>query len=289
MDFWNTNMENYRMEKIKENEIVIYQDSMPHVLQCGFCNAQEPFLHIDRCASFHVMIYVVKGTIYVSEEAKTVTDYAVHEGELLLLKSGCHHYGKELILKGTQWYYMHFQIPQISEYQYKEMQYTVLPKTLQKLQDTELEKQIREYIEMYHLKRPFQEWQNRICAAQFFLEMISKKEFSKRTISLSDRIETYLYHHAKEPFRAQLLEDSFFLSYKHLAAVFKKEKQCTMQQFHTKARMEAACNLLQLTNLTIGEISEELGFEDLLYFSRVFHKYMGVSPTKYRKTQNLLY
>ena len=87
-----------------------------------------------------------------------------------------------------------------------------------------------------------------------------------------------------EPFSAGKLEKHFFLSYKHMAAVFKKEKQLTLQQYHNKVRMTEACRLLKSTLLPVGEISKELGYPDMLYFSRCFHRFAGMSPTQYRKS-----
>ncbi|MBO5747003.1 MAG: helix-turn-helix transcriptional regulator [Clostridia bacterium] len=54
-------------------------------------------------------------------------------------------------------------------------------------------------------------------------------------------------------------------------------------QFQQKLRMEQACELLKFTGLTVGEISESVGLSDALYFSRLFKKYTGVSPSVYRK------
>ncbi len=101
--------------------------------------------------------------------------------------------------------------------------------------------------------------------------------------TLSDKICTYLFENYKTPFSAAMLEEKFFLSYKHMAFVFKKEKQMTMQQFHTKTRMEKACQLLKHTMLPIGEISQMVGYHDKLYFSRCFHTCMNMSPTSYRR------
>jgi AraC-like DNA-binding protein len=51
-------------------------------------------------------------------------------------------------------------------------------------------------------------------------------------------------------------------------------------------KMQRACQLLQFTGLRIKEIAAEFGFEDPYYFSRLFTKTMGVSPTDYRNKAN---
>ncbi|MBE5795335.1 MAG: helix-turn-helix transcriptional regulator, partial [Clostridiales bacterium] len=82
---------------------------------------------------------------------------------------------------------------------------------------------------------------------------------------------------------AKELERAFFLSYKHMAAVFKKSRAQTMHEYHQHLRMEEGARLLRETLLPVGEISEQLGFADQLYFSRCFHGFAGVSPTEYRR------
>ncbi|MNE83741.1 Arabinose operon regulatory protein [compost metagenome] len=41
--------------------------------------------------------------------------------------------------------------------------------------------------------------------------------------------------------------------------------------------------LLQTTPLAVAVIGQQVGYDDQLYFSRVFKKRVGVSPTEYRK------
>jgi AraC family transcriptional regulator, arabinose operon regulatory protein len=47
-------------------------------------------------------------------------------------------------------------------------------------------------------------------------------------------------------------------------------------------KMEHACHLLDATELGVGEISNRLGYDDPLYFSRLFSKTIGISPRSYR-------
>ena len=54
------------------------------------------------------------------------------------------------------------------------------------------------------------------------------------------------------------------------------------------ARMELAAKLLKETLLTISEIAERCGYEDIYYFSKSFKKHHSISPGRYRK-QSLIF
>ena len=41
--------------------------------------------------------------------------------------------------------------------------------------------------------------------------------------------------------------------------------------------------MLRVGNHSIAEIAEKVGYQDHFYFSRVFKKHVGMSPSKYRK------
>ena len=78
------------------NEIVLYTNELPIVYYADKCIATSPFIHTDRIADFHVLIYVIRGQITVTEEANGVeTNYEINADELLFLKQGTHHYGKK--------------------------------------------------------------------------------------------------------------------------------------------------------------------------------------------------
>jgi len=47
-------------------------------------------------------------------------------------------------------------------------------------------------------------------------------------------------------------------------------------------KMEHACYLLDASELSVGEIARNLGYDDPLYFSRLFRKIIGISPRGYR-------
>lgn len=277
------------------NEIFLSSRALPLVYYGDFLAASSDFFHADRTADFDVLIYVTKGCIYVTEEQ---TDFEVNEGELLFLRSGVHHFGKRAIKQGTQWYYIHFSAESAARelplyepdeftdrpiLQNEKSAYSVmLPKKLTGLTGGIIEEKIHEFTEYFHSSDTLVRWNiNRKLA-----ELLTEIAFIARrppTETLSDRIARFLNEQKDRPFSARETEKRFFLSYKYMAAVFKKEKGCTMQSYHTKARMLYAARLLRSSLLSVGETAEAVGFADALYFSRCFHSYFGKSPSDYRR------
>lgn len=64
---------------------------------------------------------------------------------------------------------------------------------------------------------------------------------------------------------------------------FKAVTGKTPVQYRNSLLVIKAKKLLSTTDLSVGEISERLGFDDFLYFSRVFKKHTGFAPSDYKK------
>ena len=76
--------------------------------------------------------------------------------------------------------------------------------------------------------------------------------------------------------------------YDYLRKLFKKEMGLTPLEYMTQLRMKKAEMMLTAMwrgDYTIAEIGELCGFEDSLYFSRVFKKHFGCSPSAFAKNQ----
>jgi AraC family transcriptional regulator of arabinose operon len=73
------------------------------------------------------------------------------------------------------------------------------------------------------------------------------------------------------------------LSVSHLCLRFKQKTSYTPIDYLTFLRMQEACSLLSFTSLKIKEIAEQVGYDDAYYFTRLFKKVMGKSPSKYRE------
>lgn len=104
--------------------------------------------------------------------------------------------------------------------------------------------------------------------------------------SLENEVELAM-HYFRENYRSEINVEDYALSRGMSASnfyrVFKQISGSTPLQYILKLRLSNAQNLLENSNLSIAEIASAVGYENPLYFSRLFNKHIGVSPSEYRK------
>lgn len=78
----------------------------------------------------------------------------------------------------------------------------------------------------------------------------------------------------------------FGYSKAHICKLFKKHYDNTFSSKLNEIKILHAKKMLSDTNMSIADISYELGFESIEYFHRLFKKTCGETPNSYRKNQN---
>ena len=86
-----------------------------------------------------------------------------------------------------------------------------------------------------------------------------------------------------EPLTVQGLARDLGMSRASLAERFRRLKGCSVKAYITRLRMERACMLLSDSSRSIRSVAESCGYDDPLFFSRVFKRARGLSPSAYRK------
>ena len=81
----------------------------------------------------------------------------------------------------------------------------------------------------------------------------------------------------------QDIANLFYVSPTYLSRIFKKEVNCSIIEYINKERIKRSTVLLRDTDLQIHNISYLVGVDDFNYFSRLFKKHMGKTPSQYRK------
>ena len=115
-----------------------------------------------------------------------------------------------------------------------------------------------------------------------FLERVANPKQLKRE-RLVFKILDYLNEHYAENLSLDKISEHFFISKSNLSHYFKRETGLSPIQYIMQRRIGEAQSLLVETSLPIQEIEFQLGFNDSAHFSKMFKKYVGVTPNEYRK------
>ncbi|MEY8428398.1 response regulator [Lachnospiraceae bacterium 46-15] len=79
------------------------------------------------------------------------------------------------------------------------------------------------------------------------------------------------------------LSQKYGVSSGHLSALIKKELGLSFSEYITSRRIQKAQELLKNESLSVEEVANAAGYHDYFYFTKVFKKTLGISPSKYRK------
>lgn len=98
-----------------------------------------------------------------------------------------------------------------------------------------------------------------------------------------DSMTEYIRSNFNSSISLRDLSDRFHISLSYASQLFKKETGRTFSDYMTGLRMEYARGLLRNSDLTVNGIAEKTGYDDFLYFRKVFKKQTGSTPTEYRR------
>lgn len=121
-----------------------------------------------------------------------------------------------------------------------------------------------------------------IAAARFSHEcMLDNANISLEEVT---RATTYFHEHYREDINIEsyiagsgLSVSSFFRKFKHYTGV-------TPLQYLINIRLSNAKKLLETTDHSVSEIASLTGYDNALYFSRLFHRHIGMSPRDYKRS-----
>ena len=115
-------------------------------------------------------------------------------------------------------------------------------------------------------------------------EITAKRTRSARRIA-SDAVDYLREHYHEEDLKIESLSQALYVSSSYLSSVFKKETGKTFLKYLTDLRMSSAMSLLAQDEMTAGDAGKAVGFADASYFSQVFKKYFGLSPSEVKRQQ----
>jgi two-component system response regulator YesN len=93
----------------------------------------------------------------------------------------------------------------------------------------------------------------------------------------------YMERHYQEDISLSAVAEAIGLSPNYLSTLFTRTQKARFVDQLNKIRIERACDYFQDAGNRTGEVAYKVGFRDEKYFSNVFKKLTGLSPSEYKK------
>lgn len=117
-----------------------------------------------------------------------------------------------------------------------------------------------------------------------YTERVEKIKHGKNPSKLVIDVNNYIRHHLSDYITVEKIGESLYMSRSRLSTEFKKETGIDLSVFITTQKIEEAKRLLRYSNKSFSEIAYYLGFSSQSHFTKVFKKYVNLTPNAYRSS-----
>ncbi|WP_199138292.1 AraC family transcriptional regulator [Pedobacter sp. ASV12] len=249
-----------------------------------FPKAKNHFVVREEGAEQHILIYCVDGTGWIEVEGQPV---AISPSTFFIIPLGTKHsYGAD---EQNPWsiYWVHFkgklsgQIIELISEQVSGLE----PKIIFN------ENRIRIFEEIYlTLENGYSDDNLRFITMAFYhflSSILYEDKFGRVELKNSNQVVSevikFMQHNLGASIALKDFADRANLSVSHFSLVFRSATGYSPTDYFNHLKIQKACQQLQFTDFSIKQISNTVGFKDPYYFSRLFSKWMHVSPSAYRK------
>ena len=102
---------------------------------------------------------------------------------------------------------------------------------------------------------------------------------------LMQKIIEYISDNSSQKLTTASLAQTFHINEQYLCRIFKSEINQTALDYINNLRIKNSLFFLKNTNEPISNIAQNVGFDNINYFSRIFKKYMKMTPSEYRELE----
>lgn len=113
--------------------------------------------------------------------------------------------------------------------------------------------------------------------------LVHEQNYDDPNAQLIAKAKFLLRESMEAPLNMQKLARSLPMGYSKFRKIFKQSTGHSPHQYQLDLRIDKARELLKTTVLHINEIAYQSGFDSVFYFSKLFRKKVGLSPTEYRQ------
>ena len=284
---------------------------LPKVRMLGQIRYNEPWIHFSRCINEWVLYVIRDGNLYLQGNG---IRYHLTAGDFFLLEPGLTHEGYQRA--SCDYYYAHFTHPDmcragddrqaIAELAEKRRESlvgynlesvdptsptTYLPKQFH-LAGGEFKAQLRTAVECYDSREEDYKRRTSALLHSFLLQtahehLLSQNSAKGKKLRKSDVAAEQLLRYLNQNYTKHLtsteIGELFETNFDYLNRVFSSLTGSPVFTYLNILRINNAKQLISTTDLPFAEIAYLVCIEDRYYFSKLFRKMTGMSPTEYYK------
>lgn len=126
-------------------------------------------------------------------------------------------------------------------------------------------------------------WLERLCRGFASIFNERRQDYRLQTIQ---KVQTYIRENADKKLSLGTVASIFGYSQNYLSSLFSRYANMSFVDYVNSVKIEKAKTMLADPNTMVYEVAMRLGFESPFYFSKVFKKVTGISPTQYQNNTN---
>lgn len=288
-------------------------DIFPKVRMIGRIKYTDPWIHFSRIIDEYVLYIIQDGEMFLEENN---LHHHLNKGDFFLLEPNLPHEGFKKA--SCDYYYVHFKHPglkrvpedqetsavremiekcriSLASYNLNEGDATdslaVFPKHCALTNLQECKAILSKAIDVYNKR---EEHYKRVASVELHRLLMSvahdfvgiqRAQSTGTHITkgevIAEQILNYLNANYALKISSRLIEEQFEVNFDYINRVFFKMIGYTLFQYLNTLRMNHAKELISTTSLPFHEVAYLVGIDDRYYFSKIFKKYTGMTPSAY--------
>lgn len=294
--------------------MLLYYDTevIPKVRLIGRIKYATPWIHFPRMIDEYILYVIREGEMFLEENG---VRYHLKAGNAIILEPNRPHEGYQKA--PCDYYYVHFKHPgfiHVPESEEKDAMTRLVEKRRDSLASYNLDENdvtdsitylpklfslpnqgyrvaFNRAIDIYNQR---EEHYKRVASAEmhrFFLDVAHENLLMyishhnsahvRKSEIVAEELLRYLLSNYTEQISSELIEERFEMNFDYLNRIFTSITGSTIFAYLNAVRINHAKELIATTSLRFNEVAYLVGINNQFYFSKIFRKYTGITPSEY--------
>lgn len=121
------------------------------------------------------------------------------------------------------------------------------------------------------------------CIYNMMDDLLNRNSSATNNLAIVEAAKRYIRENFNKSLTLNDIARAVYISPYYLSHIFKEHLNCTVIDYLTSVRIEEAKKLLRRKGISIVSVARRIGYSDSGYFSKVFKKSEGITPSAYKR------